>query len=108
MKKYAIVILIFALFSCKQARKPKEKQNLQEERTVVLAKTPPMGWNSFDSYGVYLYEEAALANLEAFNNKLKPHGYEYFVIDAGWFEEFELRHGTIYPIEKHAKKLNFN
>ena len=24
-----------------------------------------MGWNSFDSYGVYLHEKAALANIDA-------------------------------------------
>lgn len=78
----------------------------REEKT--LAETPPLGWNSFDSYGVYLYEEAAMANLEAFAEKLKPYGYEYFVIDAGWFGEFELRPGTIYPAEKHARKMNFN
>ena len=42
-----------------------------------LAQTPPMGWNSFDSYGVYLHEDAAFANLEAMADKLKPHGYEY-------------------------------
>jgi len=74
----------------------------------ILAKTPPLGWNSFDSYGVYLHEEAAMANLEAFAKKLKPYGYEYFVIDAGWFGEFELQPGTIYPAEKHARKMNFN
>ncbi len=74
----------------------------------VLAKTPPLGWNSFDSYGVYLHEEAAMANIEAFAEKLKPYGYEYFVIDAGWFGEFKLRPGTIYPAEKHARKMNFN
>ena len=78
----------------------------QEE--AELAQTPPLGWNSFDSYGVYLHEEAAMANLEAFAEKLAPHGYEYFVIDAGWFGEFELQEGTIYPAEKHAKDLNFN
>lgn len=79
-----------------------------ENQTMSLAPTPPMGWNSFDSYGVYLYEEAALANLEAFASKLKPHGYEYFVIDAGWFGEFKLKEGTIYPAEKHAVQLNFD
>ncbi|SNR54269.1 Melibiase [Lutibacter agarilyticus] len=73
-----------------------------------LAQTPPMGWNSFDSYGVYLYEEAAFANLEAFAKKLKPHGYEYFVIDAGWFGEFKLQEGTLYPAEKHASELNID
>ena len=25
-----------------------------------LAATPPMGWNSFNSYGVYLHEKAAM------------------------------------------------
>jgi hypothetical protein len=84
------------------------KQNSQTQEETKLAQTPPMGWNSFNSYGVYLHEEAAMANLEAFAEKLKPHGYEYYVIDAGWFGEFELRPGTIYPAEKHAKKMNFN
>lgn len=76
--------------------------------TTEVAPTPPMGWNSFDSYGVYLDEEAAMANLEAFAKKLKPHGYEYFVIDAGWFGEYKLKEGTLYPAEKHAVTLNFN
>jgi hypothetical protein len=67
-----------------------------------------MGWNSFDSYGVYLYEKAAIENVEAFAKKLKPYGYEYFVIDAGWFGEFRLREGTFYPLEKHAAKLKYN
>ena len=83
-------------------------QNILAQKTNILVPTPPMGWNSFDSYGVYLYEKAAMDNLEAFAEKLKPYGYEYFVIDAGWFGEFKLRPGTIYPAEKHAKKLNFN
>jgi alpha-galactosidase len=82
--------------------------NTQEDKKTPLAQTPPLGWNSFDSYGVYLHEEAALANVEAFGEKLKPHGYEFYVIDAGWFGEFELQQGTIYPAEKHAKKMNMN
>jgi hypothetical protein len=48
---------------------------------------PPCGWNSYDSYGIYLTEAEALANLEAFVAKLKPHGYEYFCIDACWYAE---------------------
>ncbi len=103
-------VLAFAFLSCgKKEVKKTEASNLQNKDTIhMVAETPPMGWNSFDSYGVYLYEEAALKNVEAFAEKLKPHGYEYFVIDAGWFGEFELKGNTIYPKEKHAKKLNFN
>ncbi len=73
-----------------------------------LATTPPLGWNSFDAYGVYLYEEAAFGNLEAMATKLKPSGYEYFVIDLGWYGEYELMSGTIYPAEKHASDVNLN
>jgi len=73
-----------------------------------LAPAPPMGWNSFDSYGVYLHEEAALANVEAMAEKLKPHGYEYYVVDNGWFGEYKLQTGTIFPAEKHAHDININ
>lgn len=45
---------------------------------------PLLGWNSWDSYGMYPTEKAMLANLRVFEEKLKPFGYTYFVIDAGW------------------------
>lgn len=73
--------------------------------SAQLAQKPPMGWNSFDSYGVYLHEKAAYENLEVFAQKLKPFGYEYFVFDAGWYGEFKLIPGTLYPSEKHAENI---
>jgi len=76
--------------------------------TKTLAPAPPMGWNSFNSYGVYLHEKAAFANLEAMAEKLKPAGYEYFVIDNGWFGEYALQPGTMYAAEKHAHDVNIN
>jgi hypothetical protein len=90
------IAIAIRITSCKTSLDPKETQ------------TPPMGWNSFDSYGVYLHEKAAMENLEAFAVKLAPYGYEYFVIDAGWFGEFKLQEGTMYPAERHAKQVNFN
>lgn len=73
-----------------------------------LAVKPPLGWNSFDSYGVYLHEKAAFDNLEVLADKYLPFGYEYFVIDNGWFGEYKLRPGTIYSIERHASDVNIN
>ncbi|MHC4631233.1 MAG: glycoside hydrolase family 27 protein [Planctomycetota bacterium] len=73
-----------------------------------LVPTPPMGWNSFNSYGVYLHEKAAFENLEAMAVKLRPVGYEYFVIDNGWFGEYTLQPGTMYAAEKHAHDVNIN
>lgn len=100
MKKNIIAILLsgFLLSGCVQ---------ISSEKELTLS-APPMGWNSFDSYGTYLYEDAAMKNLEAFAEKLAPYGYKYFVIDAGWFGEYELVPGTLYPKEKHAKNLNIN
>lgn len=46
---------------------------------------PYLGWNSFDSYGTRINLTEAMANLEVFIDKLKPAGYEYFVLDAGWY-----------------------
>ena len=73
-----------------------------------LSPLPPMGWNSYDSYGVYLHEKAAYANLQAMAEKLKPYGYEYFVIDNGWFGEYALRPGTIFPAEKQAHDIHID
>ncbi len=70
--------------------------------------TPPMGWNSFDSYGCYIDETAALANLEVMAQRLAPFGYRYFVIDNGWFAEYQLRPGTKYPAERHAAAVRLD
>jgi alpha-galactosidase len=51
-----------------------------------LAPTPPMGWNSWDCYATTLNEEAALANAAVMVEKLLPHGYNIFTIDAQWNE----------------------
>lgn len=84
------------------------KQVGKADDTEVPAQTPPLGWNSFDSYGVYLHEAAAYANLEAMAEKLLPHGYEYFVIDNGWFGEYALQAGTKFPAEKHARDIRID
>ncbi len=68
-----------------------------------MLSSPPLGWNSFDSFGGYLHEEAAFAQLEAFAEKLGPAGYEYFVVDIGWYGEYHLREGTLYPDPKYYK-----
>ncbi len=103
-----LVFSIFLFFGFSKENKDNKSGQKENATNSLIAATPPMGWNSFQSYGVYLFEEAAIANLDAFYSKLKPYGYEYFVIDAGWFGEFELKKGTRYPTEKHAKKLNIN
>lgn len=82
--------------------------DLTSAEPTPIAPKPPLGWNSFDSYGVYLHEKAAMENLEAMAKHLEPYGYEYFVIDNGWFGEYKLKPGTLYPLEKHASDVRLN
>ena len=56
-------------------------------RRGILAATPPMGWNSWDSYGRTLNEAAIKANARWMARRLKPFGWEYVVIDEGWYLE---------------------
>jgi alpha-galactosidase len=50
-----------------------------------LAPTPPMGWNSWDAYGLAITEPAFRANADVLARELKPYGWTYAVIDEGWF-----------------------
>jgi hypothetical protein len=52
----------------------------------IVAQTPPMGWNSYDSLGTSITEEESLANARAMKEKLLPHGWQYFVLDARWYD----------------------
>jgi alpha-galactosidase len=50
-----------------------------------IAQTPPMGWNSWDSYGRTLNEESIKANANWIAKNLRRFGWEYVVVDEGWY-----------------------
>jgi hypothetical protein len=50
-----------------------------------LAPTPPMGWNSWDSYGTTITEPDFKANAQWFAEHLKSFGWQYVVVDMEWF-----------------------
>lgn len=50
-----------------------------------IAVTPPMGWNSWDSYGRTLNEESIKASARWMAQHLKRFGWEYVVVDEGWY-----------------------
>lgn len=58
-------------------------QAVAQQKT--LAPTPPMGWNSWDSYGLTVNESQFRANVDALVKRLKPAGYQYAVVDEGWY-----------------------
>jgi hypothetical protein len=52
---------------------------------AMLARTPPMGWNSWDSYGTTVGESQVKANTDWMAAHLKQHGWQYIVVDMEWF-----------------------
>lgn len=52
---------------------------------TTLAATPPLGWNSWDSYGLTITEAQFKANVSWFHQHLQPYGWRYVVIDEGWY-----------------------
>ena len=52
----------------------------------MIAKTSPMGWNSWDCWGAAVTEETVRANAEYMAAHLKEFGWEYIVVDIQWYE----------------------
>jgi alpha-galactosidase len=54
--------------------------------TAELAPTPPMGWNSWDSYGTTVREDQVRANADYMASHLASFGWKYIVVDIQWYE----------------------
>lgn len=49
-----------------------------------LALTPPMGWNSWNVWGLAVDQDKVLASAKVFKEKLINHGWTFINIDDGW------------------------
>ena len=79
MKK-RIFIIVIAIFILAGTSYGGEKDNWDK-----LALTPPMGWNSWNTFRLKINEDLVKGIADAFIEKgLKEAGYKYIVIDDGW------------------------
>lgn len=53
---------------------------------TILAPTPPMGWNSWNSFATTITEAQALETAAIMAKKLLPFGYDVFTVDIQWYE----------------------
>jgi hypothetical protein len=58
--------------------------SLQTAPAQKTAPTPPLGWNSWDSYGLTINETDYRANTTVLAG-LRQYGWEYSVVDEGWY-----------------------
>jgi len=86
------------------------QKNEKKVKTFIseLAPTPPMGFNSFDSYLVYLHADISHKLIDVMAEKYLPFGYNYFVIDDGWQVDQELYEGTYYPKKRIGTTIDGN
>ena len=68
-------------------------------RRQRLAPTPPMGWNSWNSFATTITEAQALDNARIMAQKLLPSGYDVFTVDIQWYEP----NATGYDYRKDAE-----
>src|SRR2546421_294966 len=55
------------------------------QKPPELAATPPMGWNSWDAYAETVSESDIRANAKWMAEHLKKFGWQYVVVDSGWY-----------------------
>src|SRR5579872_3489950 len=77
--------LIRSVIAAAMAFAPLALGQTNGETQAMLAATPPMGWNSWDSYGTTVNEADVKANADWFAKNLKPYGWQYVVVDMEWF-----------------------
>lgn len=67
----------------------------------LIALTPPMGWNSWNCWGLSVSQDKVMASANALMDKgLADYGYCYMNIDDGWEAPYRNDDGTIAVNEK--------
>ena len=74
-----------------------------------LAPTPPMGWNSWNSFATTITEAQALENAHIMAQQLLPSGYDIFTVDIQWYEPnangYEYRKGAELTMDEYGRLL---
>lgn len=100
-QKWISSLIFLVLFSLTSNSKVNAQRSNQTS-------APFLGWNSYNCYGSAINEQLTYENLDAFIQKLKPSGYEYFVLDAGWYRHYDLKPGENWPTDGDKKHLNID
>ncbi len=79
---YSTLLLSTGLVSQEALQKSGSKPPVD---STLLARTPPMGWNSWDGYGNTINESQFRANARWVAAHLKASGWKYVTVDMEWF-----------------------
>lgn len=79
-------ILVGAAAGTAVAQLPAGTRASASSPATVLAPTPPMGWNSWNSFATTITEAQARETAAIMATTLLPLGYDVFTIDIQWYE----------------------
>ncbi|MFG6686055.1 glycoside hydrolase family 27 protein [Mariniflexile sp. HNIBRBA6329] len=110
MKRINAILILVAVVLLSSCEKKAEKKPFEEGEFKNWAKTPPMGWNSWDCYGPTVREDEMKANADYMAENLKEYGWEYVVVDIRWFVENTKSGGynqkdPIYVMDEYGRYL---
>ena len=73
------------------------------------APTPPMGWNSFDCFGLSITEAQVKEQAAAQVKLLKPLGYTFFTVDHQWYSPsqkgFQSNPRAVFTMDEYGRFL---
>ena len=59
--------------------------SVKPEPLPPVAPTPPMGWNSWDAWGMTITGEQFKQSVDWLHAHLQQYGWQYAIIDEGWY-----------------------
>lgn len=88
LKLFIIILLLNTIFFSKSSAQKFEQ----------LALTPPMGWNSWNTFQVNINEQMLRDMVDAMvSSGMRDAGYTYFVLDDGWMSMKRDTFGNLVP-----------
>ena len=77
---FSLAVLLFtvSIAAC-------QSNSRSDAATGISVPAPPMGWNSWDSYGTTVNEQQVKANADWMAAHLKAFGWQYITVDMEWF-----------------------
>jgi alpha-galactosidase len=96
--RWLIPFLLIGFLGCNSESSNPENNDDLKTGEVLLAKTPPMGWNSWNSFGESVNEQAITGVADVMvETGLREAGYTYIVIDDYWQGGRDSVTGLLYP-----------
>ncbi|MFG1885383.1 alpha-galactosidase [Micromonospora sp. NPDC049102] len=81
-RRLAAILVVVLVAATGVAASPPERALAWDNET---ASTPPMGWNSYDSFNWSVTEADVRANADYMATNLRQVGWQYVVIDWAWY-----------------------